>query len=142
MVDRAAFLSGLIGKPWRANARGPDAFDCYALVVFVQGVLKARALPDIDVPQHPGWSWIKTQFETHPERARWRIVAPDAMGLMRAPDGATALMARATDILHAGVWLTPENRILHADERQGVSFEDLATLRAKSWKKIVLLVPV
>jgi cell wall-associated NlpC family hydrolase len=138
---RAQLLSPLIGRPWVANAPGPDAFDCWSLVVYLQRELFGRTLPDVSVPEDPSWTWIIEQFAAHGERSRWREVPRHATGLVIAPDGSIVLMAHVTRLAHAGVWLAPEHRVVHADQEQGVSVEDVATLAARGWRRIVVFAP-
>lgn len=33
MIPRKIKTDDLLGKPWKMNARGPDAYDCYGLVI-------------------------------------------------------------------------------------------------------------
>jgi len=140
-VTRAAALDAVIGKPWAANAKGPDAFDCWHLAAHLQAALFGRALPDIPVPTVPSWAFMIQAIETHPERARWRLVSPDAMGLVTAGDGAVVLMARYDRPAHIGVWLAAERRIVHADARLGVVCEGLVDLRTKGWTKLRFFEP-
>lgn len=136
MMNRAEFLCGLIGKPWRANAKGPDAFDCWHLCVYVSARLFGRSMPVINVPENPSWAWLIKAFDQHPERRNWREVRRDAMGIIRTIDGAGVLMARVDRPAHAGLWLTAEKRVLHADPIAGVSFETLASLRLGGWHRL------
>jgi cell wall-associated NlpC family hydrolase len=135
-VNRQAFLSPLIGLPWRRNAAGPDAFDCWGLVTAVERDLFKRELPSIAMPDNASWRLLIETFDGHPERKLWREAPADAMGLITASDGAIVLMSRLTRPAHAGVWLRPEKAILHADDRQGVSLEKPALLKAKGWTRL------
>lgn len=136
MTDRAATLIGFLGKPWAANAKGPDAFDCWHLAVAASRAVFGRDLPDIAVPADPSWSWMIDTIAGHPERARWRLVPCGPMGLITAADGAVVLMARRDRPAHIGVWLAPERRVIHADPRFGVVCDAPLDLATKGWTKL------
>jgi hypothetical protein len=140
MNGRTTFLRALIGKRWEANARGPDAFDCWHLAQHVERHLFGRELPDVEVPYDLTWSWLLAIIESHPERASWASF-PQHSGLISANDGALVLMARAMRAAHFGVWLAPERGVIHCDRPCGVMFEDPATLRASGWRRLMFYEP-
>lgn len=142
MSTRSDFILGLMGKPWEANAKGPDSYDCWHLAVHVEQQLFSRLLPDVDVPESPSWQWMITTIQSHPERRHWRLVLPDSMGLVRAGDGAMVLMARSDRPAHIGVWLQAERMIIHADPRAGVVCDSLLDLKTKGWVKLRFHEPV
>lgn len=135
-MSRADILCGFLGKPWVANAKGPDAYDCWHLAVAVSGALFGRVLPEVVVPAQPTWAWMIGAIEHHPERARWALVREDRMGLITAGDGAVVLMARRDRPAHIGVWLGPERVVVHADPNYGVVCDSPVDLRAKGWVKL------
>ncbi len=142
-MSRAQVLAALVGKPWAANGRGPDEYDCWHLAAHVERQLFGRVLPAIDVPQDVNWAWAVRAFKTvdrHPERARWREHPCPRSGLISAPDGALVLMARLDQPAHIGVWLRPESRIIHAD-RLGVMVDSAVELRAKGWTRLRFYAP-
>lgn len=142
MSDRNRFLADLIGKPWQADGKGPDAFDCWHLARHIEAVVFSRELPEIDVPAEPTWAWMIETIRDHAERSNWHEVPCDGMGLVRAGDGAVVLMARRDRPAHIGVWLRPEASIIHADAHTGVTFEPLQLLRAKGWRKLRFFEPL
>ena len=135
-MTRAGALNAVLGKPWAANAKGPDAFDCWHFATYLQRRLFGRELPDVVVPEAPSWAFMMAAIDQHPERARWRLVERDRMGLVTASDGALVLMARYDRPAHIGVWLAPERRVAHADARFGVVFESLIDLHTKGWTRL------
>jgi cell wall-associated NlpC family hydrolase len=137
---RATFLRRLVGKRWAANGRGPDEFDCWHLARHVERQLFGRELPEIEEPNDLSWVWLLNAFSSHPECRNW-IERPQANGLITAADGALVLMARAKRAAHVGVWLLPEQRVMHCDQVSGVMFEDPATLRASGWRKLMFFEP-
>ena len=91
-------LSAWIGRPWRADACGPEAYDCKGLVVAVQRALWGRDVPPLT---------LQAVRDCH--RAGW---APtDA-----APQAGDVLLVRAIDGPHVGVFVTVRRRlqVLHA----------------------------
>ena len=48
------------------------------------------------------------------------------MVVIVANDGALVLMARVQRAAHIGVWLLPEQGVIHCDQTSGVIFEDAA----------------
>ncbi|TSJ64616.1 hypothetical protein FO470_04985 [Starkeya sp. 3C] len=136
MIDRSAYLTSLIGRPW---SRG---YSCWHLAVEVQQALFGRNLPDVRLPDQPSWRWMIDTIEAHPERQKWReTAAAQVVGLITAPDGALVAMARADRVAHIGVWLAPERLVLHCDETFGVLAESVATLRASGWGRVRFFEP-
>jgi len=135
-MDRTAFLRSLIGRPWSSSA------SCWHLAMEVEREMFGRDLPDVEVPSLPSWRWMIDSIEGHPERARWREVERGPHGLVTAADGALVLMARSNRPAHIGVWLRPEQAIIHADQGAGVMLELLTTLRARGWARLRFYEPI
>lgn len=118
-VDRAAYLNGLLGRPYRAGAMGPAAFDCYGLARHLQAAFFGRDLPRFQLPAEAGRFAVASAIAVHPERERWREVA-------RPRDGAIVVMARQDCGFHLGVWLGLQQiggLIAHTIEQTGVVTE-------------------
>jgi len=135
-VTREEILCSFLGKAWAANAKGPEAYDCWHCAVAVERDLFSRELPDIAVPLAPSWSWMIEAIETHPERVHWSEVPYDKMGLIKAGDGALVLMARVDRPAHIGVWLAKERAIIHSDSKYGVICDSTTDLRFKGWTRL------
>lgn len=135
-MDRVEFLSELIGKPWKAGAHGPDAFDCWHLCQYVKRNLFQGDLPDIDVPRVPTWPWIIEQFKTNEELKNWKDTKYDPTMPITFPDGTIVLMSRLNQPAHAGIWFRPEMKILHCAEDLGVMFQDVLSLKVDGWAKL------
>lgn len=135
MTDRAAYLTGLIGKPWRADGEGPDAYHCWALVREVQGRLHGLDLPQVALPEPLTLRWMMRTIATHDEGKRWQEV-PCLSGIVQARDGALVSMARVDRPCHVGIWLPAEGGVLHACDRAGVVLEPPAQLRARGWGRL------
>lgn len=134
LAPRAAILSSFLGKPWEANAKGPDAYDCWHLARAVSLALFDRAVPEVAVPVHPTWAWMIDAIESHPERAHWSECPSGP--LVKAGDGAIVLMARMTRPAHIGIWLQTERRIIHCDPKFGVVLEAPLDLATNGWRRL------
>ena len=55
------WAAGLVGKSWALGANGPDQFDCWGLVAFVQHLKYRREVPVLSVnrPDTDQWSTIR-----------------------------------------------------------------------------------
>jgi hypothetical protein len=128
---RAGFLSPLIGQPWAWQTR-----NCWDFAGHVEGQLFGRRLPHIAVPDEPSWRWMLQTVGGHPEHENWREVAEGPHGLIRAADGALCLMGRNEGPGHIGVWLKPEQAVIHCDRKNGVCFQSPAALKQQGWRKL------
>lgn len=92
-------LRPYIGRPWRAGATGPEAYDCGGLVIAVQ-----RAFWDRTVPPLTGVEAVRTC-----QSAGW---APTN----EYPVAGDVLLVRAIDGPHLGTFVTVRRRlmVLHA----------------------------
>ncbi|WP_166295334.1 hypothetical protein [Bradyrhizobium sp. 2S1] len=134
---RSALLSPLIGEPWAWQAR-----NCWDFACHVERELFGRELPQIPVPAEFSRRWVLDEFEAHPERARWSEVEDGPGGLVMAADGALVLMAHLRFPAHIGVWLRPEQRVIHCDSKTGVACETTLALRQMGWKKLRFFEPM
>lgn len=134
--DRQEFISSLIGRPWEANAKGPEAFDCWHCAQYVKRNLFNDPIPNIEVPDNPTWKWMIQQFRDHPENREWQEQPQPPNGLLLALDGSLVLMARLTRPAHIGVLFMPEKMILHCDQEHGVVYQDMLTIRTNGWTKL------
>lgn len=138
---RAKFLESLIGRPYEKNARGPDAFDCWHLAVYIQYHMFGVRAPNVDVPKDANWRWMIDQFTSHPELGNWVECLQPHQGLVQAMDGAIVLMARNSNPAHCGVWLYPEGAIIHCDDPGGVMFQTVSELKANGWTRLKFFEP-
>lgn len=72
-----------IGKPWVVASDGPDAYDCWGLVVAVQRRLYGHDLSVIPVAENDMKTLIRTMRD-HPERQNWHAVETPQEGEYRA----------------------------------------------------------
>lgn len=133
-TKRDTFLDGLIGTPWILNAKGPDAFDCYHMVIYVQRYLYGRNIPEIIAPANASYKWLATTFAHYqqtPEFQSWMVV-----DRKDAREGAIVLMGSTLRPSHIGVWFPKQLSILHCDKPDGVMFQDLNTLKMQGWHRL------
>lgn len=127
MTDRLTFLEGLIGRPYRIGATGPDAFDCYGLARHIQAELYAVAMPALPFVA----ATTRAQAEAmlgHAERENWREISE-----IEARDGDLVLMGNVIRRdFHLGTFVVPETAgmVLHVDRLAGVIADDLPSLRS------------
>jgi len=127
LSTRTSALSTLIGLPWVAGARGPDAYDCWGLFLAVQRQYFGRDLPEIPVDAL-NLRAVLDAFTAHPERQRWQPVSA-------AEEGDAVLMRQSRYPVHIGAWLDIDGGgVLHAVRHAGVVFQTLAALNAHGWR--------
>lgn len=127
MSVATAELARLIGLPWIAGARGPEAYDCWGLFLAVQRQHFGRDLPEILV-NALDLRAVLDAFTAHPERQRWQPVSA-------AEEGDAVLMRQSRYPVHIGVWLGIDGGgVLHAVRHAGVVFQTLAALDAHGWR--------
>lgn len=84
----------LIGKPWVYGAKGPDAFDCWGFVLYVQRMQYGINLPEVIVPD--SWPAVRRLLENHEEHRHWDKVS-------QPMDGDIVMMARNRVPAHVGI---------------------------------------
>jgi cell wall-associated NlpC family hydrolase len=100
-----AVLRDLPGHPYRRGGRGPEAFDCWGLVLEVRRRLALALPPDIASGALTRDQIVELFHATRPEG--WRRIEPALGAIVLAEDAA-----------HAGVLVA--NRVLHTQARAGV----------------------
>jgi hypothetical protein len=79
------------------------------------------------------------EIDRHKERTNWVEVADGPV--VTARDGALVLMARLGMPGHIGVWLRPEQHVIHCDRKNGVCFETVLALRQQGWRQLRFFEP-
>ncbi|MEJ0012784.1 MAG: peptidoglycan endopeptidase [Bauldia sp.] len=114
MLDRAAFINRLLGRPYKSGANGPEAFDCYGLTRLLQRTFFDRDMPAFTMPREAGRIAIASAIAMHEERHRWFPIA-------RPIDGAIAVMSRQDCGFHMGTYLDLDGGVVvHALDVPGV----------------------
>ena len=117
----------LIGRPWEAGGRGPDAFDCWGLVRWCWGRHFAIEVPEIPVDA-ANLRAVLSGFRHHPERRRWQAVE-------RSCEGDGVLMRQSRHPVHVGIWLAVDGGgVLHAARDIGVVFQCPLDLSTHGWR--------
>lgn len=111
-----------IGKEWVSGKSGPDTFDCWGLVRYVQKNHFQRIVPEIIIDADNVKDVVKT-FATHEELNNWREVD-------HPKDGDCILMSQNTRPNHVGVWIQVDRDggVLHACKGIGVVFTPIRYL--------------
>ena len=121
------YIRNLIGRPWIAGARGPEAYDCWGLFLEVQRTQFNRELPEIPVDAL-NIKEVLNAFSHHPERQRWQKVK-------QPTEGDAILMRQSRYPVHIGVWLDIDGGgVLHAVQHAGVVYQMLTALEAHGWR--------
>lgn len=101
----------LLGKPWREDARGPDAYDCLGLAIEVQR-RRGLTVPD----------FVSSEAELHRQQASGGFLT-DCQQLEVAQPGCLALVKTGVNKHHVGIMID-RFRILHTTEQtKGVVVE-------------------
>lgn len=135
-MTRSELLASLIGKPWAWQSG-----NCWDFAVHLERELFGRELPRVAVPADLSKRWVLESIAAHPERGMWLEAPPGPGGLVAAGDGALVLMAHLRMPAHIGVWLKPEQRVIHCSEQHGVCLETVLALRQMGWRKMTFYEP-
>lgn len=123
------WASQYIGRPWTVGGQGPDSFDCWGFVRFVQKEHYGRDLPFIDIDANNLRATIKGMM-FHDVRKVWENVS-------RPSDGDAVLMAHGKYPTHVGIWVDVDGGgVLHCTRGEGVVFSSLSALRIAGWGRI------
>lgn len=134
--EHERIIEGIVGRPYRAGANGPDTFDCYGVPFFLMGACEQLPLPEIVRPfdAQPCGDSIAIALQRHPELDAWRSVDTPA-------EWDIAVMANVVQRQrHIGLCVVLKNAfwIIHAqdDPVNRVILDDLPSLDAKGFKRI------
>ena len=117
-------INSYIGRPWVAGARGPDAFDCWGLLAWIEREHFGIVLPERSLDA----TAMRGIYREEIESGRWRIVP-------RPVHGCGALL-RDGDQPHVGIWLQCDGGgVLHALEGAGVVFTRRRNLRDAGYER-------
>lgn len=111
-------LDDLIGKPYKNNARGPNAFDCWGLVLEVMrraGVY----IPDIEVPADEIQKGKIVSVQKRDNFIRLNGPEPFCLVLFRITDDKSKIK------WHVGVVLENCCRFIHTTGKMGVNISGL-----------------
>ncbi len=120
-------LCDLIGKPYQSGARGPNAFDCWGLVMEVSkraGVV----LPDIEVPKDEVRRGQIVSVQKRQNFVRLRNPEPWCLVLFRIIDDQGNIR------WHVGVVLENTGRFIHTTGKMGVN---ISSLGSPAWRLFI-----
>lgn len=118
-----------IGRPWVNGAQGPEAFDCWSFLRYVQKNHFGLDLPFINA-NADDFRVIIANMDSNPERQNWRRVAMPR-------EGDAVLMAHSKYPSHVGVWLEVDGGgALHCIRGEGVVFSRLSSLKNCGWGRL------
>lgn len=126
------WASSYIGKPWQACARGPDVFDCFGLVWWIQQQHFHRDCPLYDV-LCPADTLVAARAISH---AMSEKSTPWA-AIPKPIDGCVVAMGQSKAMHHVGVYLALDGgRVLHCMDRDGVILQKLSALPVYGWHRV------
>ena len=118
-----------VGKPYRLGARGPDAYDCWGLLLDVYqrqfgivlptlpGISAATAVKisrEIDLASKEEWDEVQTPF-----------------------DGCAVAMSQSKAYHHVGIFVEADgSKILHASDNYRVVIESTKRIALRGFRKI------
>lgn len=98
------WINSYLGRPWRADCEGPEAFDCKGLVRVVQACQWGRDVPPLlQVGPHTDWAEVRASCQ----RSGWQLKAEG----VAAAEG-DILLVRGLNGPHVGVFVQLGRRLL------------------------------
>lgn len=117
----------LIGKPWKAGARGPDSFDCWGLLAWVYKSRLGLDLPLMAELDPKNLQAVSSAFVA---------ISRGWQELKRPRDLCAVAMSQNKAIHHVGIWIESEKGVLHAMEKSCVIFQPLHSLASSGFQTI------
>lgn len=122
-MTRPHWSQRYVGLPWQQGGQGPDAFDCWGLLLDVQRRAYMRKLPDYDLEQ------------LH-EAGTLREFMSVWVQVDKPIDGCGVRMGKDRRI-HVGVYLEIDGgKVLHAAEGYGVILSSLTQIKTMGFSPI------
>ncbi|MEM5461581.1 NlpC/P60 family protein [Paraburkholderia phytofirmans] len=114
-----------IGLSWVDGARGPDSFDCWGLLRWVQLHHFDLVLPDL--PAMPDMR--RELYREQMESGTWRVI--------ELPVHGCGVLLRGGDRPHVGVYLDLDGGgVLHAQEGAGVIYTERSKLKKVGYPRV------
>jgi len=111
-----------IGIPWQAGGRGPDAYDCWGLLLHVMRRHYGRSIQDCNVSEIEAGELRRLAGE-------WRPVD--------APRDGDGVKMGSAERLHVGVYVNQNGgAVLHCAERYGVILTQVSALRSMGFSPV------
>ncbi len=120
------FATSYIGLPWVAGGQGPDEFDCWGLVRFIEEHHYGLDIPAVNISPD-NLRAVITEFTSNP-------IFKDFSEVKTPKDGDIVLMRQAKYPVHAGIWLDVDGGgVLHCVREGGVIFQNQISLNLAGW---------
>jgi len=119
------WAAGLVGKPYRSGARGPDAFDCWGIVQFGWQQRLGLNVPDVRLRS-------AAMFRSVMRGGHVAVDDVEAVEVDAPAELDAVYMTSRQHPHHVGLWIAPDalGGVLHAIEGAGVVFQRRADLIA------------
>ncbi len=110
-TERKAALATLLDSEWEVGARGPDKFDCYGLVRYIQKEFYGVDLPDL---------MVNSDNDTEVSEKILELGHPLGEEISDAQDGCVVTMGNDMREMHLGVYVAVDGgRIVHSERDCG-----------------------
>lgn len=119
-------IRSYLGIPWQEGARGPEAYDCWGLLMHILNKFYCREIPEIPL-EHPElcMAIAKENFES----GKWTQVTEPLDG--------DAVLLRGGLRPHVGIWLeNDQGGVLHSMNGMGVLFSSMRDLRVLQFPRV------
>ena len=129
MMKPGEWVIDVLGKPWIPGGRGPDEFDCYGLLWWVQKKYFGQTLPDFAGVNPASMGGLKDQFEAGLD---------DWQSIPEPVEGCGVAMSRKWGFIHhCGIYTSADRGLVaHAPIDGRVHAQTLRDLRVRGWKRI------
>jgi hypothetical protein len=127
-MDEIEIINDVIGKRYELGSMGPDTFDCWGLVRYIQLNVFQRELKVLETKELTNIKDLIKFIKDHPEHKNWTAVdIPE--------HGSVVEMANLIHPNHVGVYLDIDGGgVLHCG-MNGVMFDTVFNLKASGWRK-------
>lgn len=113
-------VNSLIDLPYEKGAFGPDSFNCWGLLYYVQKNYFNTSMPIAPIGDPEG---CRKLYENNMHNGRWAVI--------QIPEHGCGALLRGGEEPHVGIYLDLDGGgILHAMEGEGVIWTPLNRLRA------------
>lgn len=124
------WITKYLNKPWVSGGRGPEAFDCWGLVAWIQKEHYGRELEPYNGVDAHDWRRVAVLIDGASHQSEWQKID-------KPVDGCIVAMAQGRIFHHVGVFLEMDGGyVLHAAKGQPVVAQRVHILRQLGWRRI------
>lgn len=125
-MDEEINVAKYIGKGYKENARGPDCYDCYSLMLAIQKDL--------------GHNLVDFRYDVRTKESRARAVQegkkdPHFEKIEKPLAGCIVILYYKDVPQHVGVYIG-KGKVIHATFDRGVVIDELRTLKVEGFYKV------